>query len=486
MTPFPSAESHAVRSPEILGDLTLWDAGVELGDRTGDVEERFLSDLVLPGVIVYAEGRVCGVLSRKRLFAALSRAFARELFIKRPCEVLLDFIDTDPLVLSIDTPIAIAVNRALARSSELSYEPVLVEREGRYLLLEVDVLMRVQSRLLLQAVDSKDALLQEVQNKADELSQTLVSLERARDRLLQSEQRLEGEVAKRTQELAMINADLLQKQAQIDSELKVARSLQQSILPSSFPIHDAYHGQAIMRAARMIGGDFYDVFRLDEHRLGVIVADVSGKGVPAALFMVLVRTMLQDLALQALSPAACIAEANRQLIARNPISLFVTTVYGILDARTGQFTFCNGGHIMPYVLRASGGVEVVDERSSPLVGLLEMAVYTDHTISLQPGDGLMLVTDGIAECFDRDGQLYGEERLLDLLASNTSMPVDRLLSKLLGELDQFSAGTQMSDDVTVLTLRYVGDRQAAAVSVHSGRDERPSHSVRASQSRFLR
>jgi len=479
-------ESAVSRSPQTLGDLALWDVGVELGDRTGDVEERFLADLVLPGVIVYANGRVCGVLSRKQIFSALSRAFARELFIKRPCEVLLDFIDTEPMVLAVDTPIAIAVDRALARSTELSYEPVLVERDGKCLLLEVDVLMRVQSRLLLQAVDSKDALLDEVQRKADELSQTLVSLERARDRLLKSEQRLEAEVVKRTQELATINADLLQKQEQIDSELKVARSLQQSILPSSFPIHDAYHGQAIMRAARMIGGDFYDVFRLDDHRLGVIVADVSGKGVPAALFMVLVRTLLQDLALTALSPAACIAEANRQLIARNPISLFVTTVYGILDSRTGQFTFCNGGHIMPYVLRAHGGVEVVTERSSPLVGLLDMAVFVDHTIVLQPGDGLMLVTDGIAECFNRDGQLYGEERLLDLLACNTSTPVDRLLDQLLAELDQFSAGTQMSDDVTVLTLRYVGGRMARSEPVYAGADTEAPRAFSTSQSRAVR
>jgi sigma-B regulation protein RsbU (phosphoserine phosphatase) len=241
-----------------------------------------------------------------------------------------------------------------------------------------------------------------------------------------------------------------------------------------------------MRAARMIGGDFYDVFRLDDHRLGVIVADVSGKGVPAALFMVLVRTLLQDLALTALSPAACIAEANRQLIARNPISLFVTTVYGILDSRTGQFTFCNGGHITPYVLRAHGGVEVVTERSSPLVGLLDMAVYTDHTIMLRPGDALMLVTDGIAECFNSDGQMYGEERLLDLLASHVSTPVDRLLDTLLAELDEFSVGTQMSDDVTVLTLRYVGNGIEDTEPAHAAGGAEPGRTFSTSPSRALR
>ena len=180
-----------------------------------------------------------------------------------------------------------------------------------------------------------------------------------------------GEVAARTQELAAINADLLQKQNQIDEELRVARTLQQSILPTAFPPHYAYQGHAFMRAARMIGGDFYDMFRLDDHRLGIVVADVSGKGVPAALFMVLVRTILQDLALRDLAPGACLAEANRQLIARNPLSLFVTVIYGIIDSRSGAFTFCSGGHIMPVCAAADGAVEAIKARAAPLLGLID-------------------------------------------------------------------------------------------------------------------
>lgn len=276
------------------------------------------------------------------------------------------------------------------------------------------------------------------------------------ERLLRHQADLEAEVAERTQELAATNAGLLQAQNQINEELRFARTLQQSILPAAFPSHDAYEGRAFMRAARMIGGDFYDMFRLDDHHLGIVVADVSGKGVAAALFMVLARTVLQDLTLRGLAPGECVAEANRQLIARNPLSLFVTVLYGILDARTGVFTFCSGGHGMPYVLRADGTVEVVRERSAPLVGLIEDARYPDLTIALHPGDGLLLVTDGVVECFDQAGVAFGEERLVQMLACAGPISVEKLLESLVAELDRFSQGIPSSDDVTALVVRFLG------------------------------
>jgi serine phosphatase RsbU (regulator of sigma subunit)/GAF domain-containing protein len=254
--------------------------------------------------------------------------------------------------------------------------------------------------------------------------------------------------------------DLKAINRQINEELGVARTLQQSILPATFPRHDGYQGRALMRAAHMIGGDFYDVFRLDDDRLGIVVADVSGKGVPAAMFMVLVRTVLQELALRDLAPGACLAEANRQLIAHNPLSLFVTVIYGILDARTGRFTYCSGGHVMPYLLRASGGTEVITASPSPLVGLIDSANYRDLMITLRPGDSLLLVTDGVTECFNGVGEAFGEERLLALLASTGSIAVDQQLDTLMAELDRFAAGTAASDDMTALAVRFIGPTTA--------------------------
>jgi serine phosphatase RsbU (regulator of sigma subunit)/CheY-like chemotaxis protein len=273
-------------------------------------------------------------------------------------------------------------------------------------------------------------------------------------RLLRHQAQLEADVAARTQELAATNADLLQAQNRINEELRFARTLQQSILPASFPHHPAYEGHAYMRAARMIGGDFYDMFQLDDDHLGIVVADVSGKGVPAALFMVLVRTVLLDLAMHGLAPGACLAAANRYLIERNPLSLFVTVLYGILDTRTGIFTFCSGGHTMPYVLRASGQVEMVDGRPAPLVGFLDDVAYHDLAVTLQPGDGLLLVTDGVAECFNQNDEAFGEERLIELLRSAGPVPVSRLLDDLVAELDRFAQGIPASDDVTILAVRF--------------------------------
>jgi phosphoserine phosphatase RsbU/P len=141
---------------------------------------------------------------------------------------------------------------------------------------------------------------------------------------------------------------------------------------------------------------------------------------------------------------------------RNPLSLFVTVIYGILDARTGLFTYCSGGHVMPYLLRAGGRVEVVTAGSSPVVGLIESAHYRDLMITLKPGDGLLLVTDGVAECFNGSGEAFGEERLLAMLSSTGSIAIDRLLDTLMAELDRFAAGTPVSDDVTALVVRFLG------------------------------
>jgi serine phosphatase RsbU (regulator of sigma subunit)/DNA-binding response OmpR family regulator len=291
------------------------------------------------------------------------------------------------------------------------------------------------------------------------------------ERLLRHQAGLEAQVAARTRELAAVNADLMLAQSQINEELRVARTLQQSILPTTFPPHGSYTGHAMMRAVRMIGGDFYDMFSLGDDRLGVVVGDVSGKGVPAALFMVLARTIVQDVALRQLSPAACLTEANRLLIARNPLSLFVTVIYGILDSRTGLFTFSSGGHAMPYVMRAAGAIEIAHGKPSPLLGLIDEASYAEHTVSLVPGDGLMLFTDGLTECFNRAGEPYGEARLHARLAAGGPAAPDMLLTDLIADLDGFAAGCPASDDVTALMVRYHGqiqDGSAAAITAEVG------------------
>ncbi len=184
-----AAPKNATRqqASQILGDLQLWDAIVDLATRTGDVEQRFIDDRDLPACIVCAGERIFGVLSRKSLLAALSKPMARDLYIKRPVEKLVAAMDTEPLILPAATTIAAAVEAALSRPREWSYEPVLVEGGAAPGILEVDVLMRVQSSLLEQAIRAKDELIEEVQRTANELRTALDNLEQARDRLVQSE-----------------------------------------------------------------------------------------------------------------------------------------------------------------------------------------------------------------------------------------------------------------------------------------------------------
>ncbi len=183
----PNNATRQQASPT-LGDLQLWDAIVDSGTRTGDVEQRFTADRNLPACIVCAGERIFGVLSRKSLLAALSKPMARDLYIKRPVEQLVAAMDTKPLILPAATTVAAAVEAALSRAREWSYEPVLVEGGAAAPgILEVDVLMRVQSSLLEQAIRAKDELIEEVQRTADELRTALDNLEQARDRLVQSE-----------------------------------------------------------------------------------------------------------------------------------------------------------------------------------------------------------------------------------------------------------------------------------------------------------
>ena len=172
---------------QTVGDLQLWEAVVDLSTKTGEVEQRFIAERELPACIVCTGERIFGVLSRKSLLAALSKPMARDLYIKRPVEKLVAAMDTEPVILPAATPIAAAVEAALSRAREWSYEPVLVESGAARGILEVDVLMRVQSSLLEQAIRAKDELIEEVQRTADELRTALDSLEQARDRLVQSE-----------------------------------------------------------------------------------------------------------------------------------------------------------------------------------------------------------------------------------------------------------------------------------------------------------
>ena len=246
----------------------------------------------------------------------------------------------------------------------------------------------------------------------------------------------------------------------IQYELGVAARIQQAILPRTFPPFPGrkdFELHAAMLPAREVGGDLFDFFLLDEDHLGFVLGDVSGKGVPAAIFMAVSRTLLRAIALQRVPPGKCLDYLNTTLTVQNTANMFVTMFYGILDTRTGDMEYAIGGHNPPYVFSAGGEIrELPTGNAGPVVGLLEDAQFQTGTYRMTPGEGILLFTDGVTEAINRNEEFFNEERLELFLASHRTESTERLVSNLHREVQVFAEGMPQADDITVLALRYLG------------------------------
>ncbi len=263
---------------------------------------------------------------------------------------------------------------------------------------------------------------------------------------------LEQRVAERTAEVAEKNRQLEEKQARIDDDLQTAQVLQASILPTDF---SAYRGTGIaasMKPALEVGGDFYDVFPLENGRIGLVVADVSGKGVAAAFFMAVTRTMLRGVALGGAEPADCLAQVNEALCRENPIDMFVTVLYAELEEATGAVNFVNAGHCEP-IVTANGKAEVLHRTGNPPLGVIPARKFIERSFTLAPGEMLFLYTDGVTEACNRAGDLFRLQRLLDIAHDHAGRPPQELMLAVIGGVESFSAGTVQADDMTCLVIR---------------------------------
>lgn len=242
----------------------------------------------------------------------------------------------------------------------------------------------------------------------------------------------------------------------VENELTLAREVQQSILPKAFPNRHALAGHGLMDPAREIGGDFYDFFALEGGRVGIAVGDVSGKGVPAAVYMAMVRTQLRATAQFGLSPADCLSRLNEHLSADNPRCMFVSLFYGIIDCAAGTFTYANGGHNPPAFLPAGGGVEWIKGTNDLLVGVMPGMSYHDARLTLAPGDSLFIYTDGVVEAIDPAEAEFGKQRLAEVLAATAEAPPAILCDGVLAAVRAFEAGRPHSDDLTCVAVRFLG------------------------------
>lgn len=248
----------------------------------------------------------------------------------------------------------------------------------------------------------------------------------------------------------------------LQRDLRTAAEIQQSFLPRQvpFPGRRDFALHAAMIPARAVGGDFYDYFPVAERtggpaRLGVVVGDVAGKGVPAALFMAMSRTLMRAAAEDGAPPGDCLRQVNRHLLRESSTALFVTLFYGVLDLGSGALAYSVGGHNPPFLLRAGAEVELLEGRGLP-VGSLEDAFYETVQARLHPGDGLLLYTDGVTEAMDAGHNQFTEERLREALRAAGEAGPEGLVAAVLDGVRRFTGEAPPSDDLTVLALRYRG------------------------------
>jgi serine phosphatase RsbU (regulator of sigma subunit) len=242
----------------------------------------------------------------------------------------------------------------------------------------------------------------------------------------------------------------------LHKELEVAKVIQNSIVPRvfpPFPERSDFEILAEMIPAKEVGGDFFDFFLIDEERLGFAIGDVSGKGVPAALFMAVTRTLLKATALRGLSPEECMEHVNRVLKDDSASHMFVTCFYGILNTGSGEVAYCNAGHNPPYVLRADGRVEITEMTGGLALGMRARTTYRAKEIRLQDGDGIFLYTDGITEAMDVALNEYSEERLQACLSKMNGSKMPEILASVLTDVRSFAGEAEQTDDMTLLMLR---------------------------------
>lgn len=246
----------------------------------------------------------------------------------------------------------------------------------------------------------------------------------------------------------------------IKNDLAIAGEIQQTILPRSFPpfpelteVVDIY---ASMTPAKDVGGDFYDFFQIDDEHIGLVIADVSGKGVPASLFMAVSRTLLRATALRGVSSAECLTYANKLLCKESLDSMFVTVFYGIYHYKTGMMDYTNAGHNPPYLLRGGRTVECLPVASNFVVGVFDDIEFESNTLTFGIGDTLLLYTDGVTEAFNDKREQFSESNLQDILASmHESSSAKEVVTSVLQSVKTFSGDYPQSDDITLLSLQRI-------------------------------
>jgi sigma-B regulation protein RsbU (phosphoserine phosphatase) len=243
----------------------------------------------------------------------------------------------------------------------------------------------------------------------------------------------------------------------MEQELNVGRDIQLSMVPDTFPAfpdRDEVEIHGLLKPAREIGGDFYDYFFVERDKLCICVGDVSGKGVPAALFMAVAKTMIKSTAAEDHSPASIMTRVNDEISRDNPNCMFITLFLGILDVGTGEFRYTNAGHPYPCLKLPDGKVEELKQIHGPVVGAMDGLAYGEDSTHFSQGHQLLVFTDGITEAMDLSDQLYGEQRVVDVFQASTDPNTNTVVDITLDAVESFAGEAEQADDITILALRY--------------------------------
>ncbi|MBR2869137.1 MAG: SpoIIE family protein phosphatase [Clostridia bacterium] len=253
-------------------------------------------------------------------------------------------------------------------------------------------------------------------------------------------------------------------EARIDAELAFAKAIQHSALPSVFPPYPnrkEFDISATMHTAKEVGGDFYDFYFVDEDTLAFLVADVSGKGIPAAMFMMQSKTLLKSYAESGMSVEDVFTNANEKLCEGNDAGMFVTAWMGLLNTKTGLVTFANAGHNPPLIKRADGSFSYLKTRPGFVLAGMEGIRYRKNEYQLEKGDIIYLYTDGVTEAMNTENELYGEKRLLEVLNKNSECGTQKICHEVKADVDLFVGEASRFDDITMLCLKFNGEKSAS-------------------------
>ena len=250
-----------------------------------------------------------------------------------------------------------------------------------------------------------------------------------------------------------------EKTERLATELNLASNIQTNVLPNIFPVFPErreFTLHASMTPAKEVGGDFYDFFFIDDDHIALVMADVSGKGIPAALFMMVARTLIKNRTMLGGSPSEILYDVNNQLCEGNVAELFVTVWLGILQISTGKGVSANAGHEHPVIRRSGDEFSLVVYRHSPAVAAMEGMKFKEHEFELRPGDSIFVYTDGVAEATNSANELLGTDRMLDALNKDPEAMPEQVLANVMEGIDEFVQGAEQFDDITMLCLKYFG------------------------------